>query len=202
MKLHLKITVGAAFVVSALGIVSFPATAAVTIDVTQVGANVVFDATGSLNLTGATPEGPNGGYGQGFISGGNNWYVAPGPGGPVDDYALTSFAGAFGTNATFITPPDASSGDNFFIWGDSGVIAQVGVTSGYISGSPISSGMEFDGATIAGFGMTPGTYEYTLPNDVITLNIGAVSNVPEPASCAVLFAGLGLLSAVRRRKAV
>lgn len=171
------------------------ANAAVTINVSQVGADVVFSTTGSLDLTGATALGGIG-YSDGFIPGGSNWYIASGAGSSVDNYAMTSFAGAFGTSLSFFSSPTSVSGDDFFIWGASGTTEQVGVPVGYISGGAISSGMVFAGATIAGFTMIPGTYLYSIPNDTITLNIGVV---PEPETYAMLLAGLGVLAFALRR---
>jgi hypothetical protein len=176
------------------------ADAGVIIDVTQVGGNVVFSTNGSLNLTGATSAGGIGSYGLGFIPGGSNWYIASGSGTGVDSYVLSSFAGPFGTSASFFSGPSSSSGNNFFIWGDSGALAQVGVPVGYVSGSSINSGMVFNGATIGGFTMIPGTYLYSLPNDTITLNIGAAAGVPEPGTLSLIGLGLAGFAAIVRRK--
>src|ERR1041385_2280719 len=147
--------------------------ASVIINVTQVGSDVVFSARGSLDLTGASLVTTFGGYQPGFISGGPNWYVAPGPGTAGETYALMSFDGAFGTSGIFHDNLSSLSGDAFFIWGNSGNDPrQVGVGVGYVSGSATNSGMVFSNATIAGLFLTPGIYDYNIPNDSIILNIG------------------------------
>ncbi len=176
---------------------SMAANAAVMINVTESGSDVFFDTSGSLDITGASFQGGIG-YSDGIISGGSNWYVGSGTGNSVDSYALTGFDGAFGTNLSFISNPSSVFGDDFFIWGNGGDIEQVGVEVGYTSGDAILSGMVFSNTTIAGLGMITGIYDYLLPNDTITLNIGGA--VPEPSIIALFIVGLSGLGLARRRK--
>jgi len=171
----------------ALAFANGAANASIIINVTEAGGDVVFSTKGNLNLTGATFLGGLG-YVDGFVPGGSSWYLASGTGSSVDNYALTSSAGPFGTSTEFFFSASSVFGDDFFIWGGGdSQPEQVGVPVGY-SGGSITSGMVFRNATIASFTMIPGSYVYTLPNDTITLNVGAV--VPEPATIVLL--GLGL----------
>ena len=176
--------------------------ATVTIDVTQVGGDVVFTTSGSLDLTGATLFTTSGsGFGLGFISDAPNWYVGTGSGTAYDSYALTSYAASFGTSGTYYSSPSSSTGDNFFIWGNNGFDPrQVGVAAGYVSGASISSVMTFNAATIGGLFMTEGVYSYELPGDSIILTIGTGSSVPDSGFTVGLlgFALIGL-SAIRRQ---
>ncbi len=78
------------------------------------------------------------------------------------------------------------------------VPANIGVEAGYVSGDPISSQMIFSNTSLADLTLIEGTYNFTLPNDQITMVI--TSAVPEPNSvCAISLAGLGLLSCRKRR---
>jgi hypothetical protein len=185
-------------VAAMLAIPAATAQATIIISVTELGGDVVFSSTGSLDITGAEYLGGIG-YADGFIPGGSNWYIASGAGTFVDNYAMTSYAGPFGTSETFFSWPTSVYGDDFFIWGQAGLTAQVGVPVGYVSFAPISSGMVFSGVTIASLSLTPGTYVYTIPNDEIILRIGSASPVPDPGSSLLLF-GIGLVGVRAWRK--
>jgi len=174
------------------------AQAAVTIDVTQVGSNVDFTATGSLNLTDATPDYPSN-YGLGVIPGGDNWYIAFGDGRTVSTYLMSSAVRPFGTSTSYFSSPSSDSGTNFFIWGDNGESAKIGIDSNYVSGGAISSVMEFTSLTLADMGLAPGAYVYAIPNDTITVVVGETP-VPEPASLGLIGVGVAAMGFLRRRR--
>jgi hypothetical protein len=175
-----------AFVVLAVGM----ANATVLINITDSGGNVNVTVTGSLDLTGATfdHEQP---YSTGIIPGGSNWYIALGTTPGMDWYQLTSVDLPFGTDTTFFTS-STTSGDAFSIWGESGGTPVVGLTTGYVSGTPISADMVLLGESIAGMTLIPGTYTFTIPNDTIILEIGGTS-VPEPSTWVMMLNGLAAL---------
>lgn len=176
------------------------ANADVVITVAEAGGDVVFDISGSLDLTGASSAGAGSVYGRGIIGGGNNWYVAGGDGGAWESYALSAFDGSFGTLLTYFSSPTSIAGDRFFIWGNGGLVQQVGVAQGYVSGAAISSSFLFSGVTFANLGLIEGTYDYSIPNSLIRMNIGRVS-VPEPSTFALLGLGLAGIGFARRKKA-
>ena len=188
-----------ASVLAGFAFTSSQANALVVINVIESGGSLIFNTSGSLNLSGASFLGGIG-EADGFISGGSNWYIASGSAGSVDNYAMTTFAGPFGTNFNFISNPTTSIGDQFFIWGNGGDTEQVGVPVGYLSGTLFNSSMTFAGLTIGGIGLLSGTYNYAIPNDNIVLNIGKVSAVPLPAALPLFLGSLAGVGFVARRR--
>jgi hypothetical protein len=80
----------------------------------------------------------------------------------------------------------------------------IGVPAGYASGTPLGTSTDtFDATTLAGLGVTDGTYVWTwgsgLDADSFTLNIGP-TGVPEPASLALLGFGVAAVASLRRRR--
>ena len=185
-----------------LGLVSGPANAAVVINAFEQSGNVVFEGSGSLDLTdiALAPEeftntaaiNPN----VGFISNTNQ-----GMDDDIDDilFYVLSFETDVDFGAIDVSVPTSVSGDAFSI--NSG---RIGLPFDYVSGGALAFGLVFEGATFASLSMLEGTYSYLLPNDTVTLNIGPVSTVPLPAALPLMAAaigGLGLLSWRRRNSA-
>lgn len=170
------------------------AEAALTITASEIGGNVVFSGAGSIDITGLTYNSdhtlssimsPEDGF-VAFAAATTSVYISPSLG-----------VVAFGPGVTAAS--DSVLGNEFIIYSDasSGLI---GVPVGYSSGDPLSFSATFNGSTMASLGMTPGTYQWTLPSDTVTLNVGAAV-VPEPTTYIAMagFAGLGVFVWRRRR---
>jgi PEP-CTERM motif len=162
-----------------------PIHADVVVYVYQSGPNVVSSYSGTIDLTGLTPHGFDGPTPP-FIRGADATEVF----GPTatDDPVYLGITGAtnFGDGAEM--EASSGSGDTFGYAGSSGLLL---LPAGYISGTFISGTDIWDDTTLAGLGLTPGTYDYTWGTGTdgsFTLNIGTAP-VPEPSS-------LGLMSLV------
>jgi hypothetical protein len=188
---------GAIAVVTFMVLAPGLANASELINVTQSGINVDVTATGSLDLTGATFNHQTL-YSTGIIPGGSNWYIALGTTPGMDWYDLTSVSLPYGTSGPYFTS-SSTSGDAFSIWGFNGGQPQVGVSTGYTSGTPISADMTIAGQTIAGMTLIAGTYTFTIPNDTIILEIGG-SRVPEPSTWTMMLSGFAALGLAGYRR--
>jgi hypothetical protein len=172
------------------------ANAAYTITVTQDGANVLARGNGGIDTKALTrPDSASwsgelgGAMGFAFVGGESNVLVYGGFNGP------SSFGGGSGVFA------DNNSGDL------TGILAAAGalyVPEGYVSGSALAGSSVWDNTTIAGLGLTTGTYTWTWGDgataDSFIVSIGGVTvPAPEPASLALLLPG-GLLMLLHARR--
>jgi len=139
------------------------ATGNFNISVSQVGPNVVWSGSGSFNLTSLTFDqnlpGVTGGYNKSFAQ----FIVGPSSPTSATTYSgssFTTFPTNFGSGGGLA--PSSSSGSLF------GVVQTAGpsgprvllVPSGYVSGTVISGSMTYDTQTIAGMGLSGGTYTW------------------------------------------
>lgn len=184
--------------------------ASIVVTLEQIGGDVKFSYTGSLDLTGLTVSTMKGAAmaaanpqrGEicfnAAVYARNNIYAG----------ALTSGGGGFGLGAYTEIYPQAgtTSGDllQFRLvpsagWPDNGS-PWVSLRDDYVSGTTISGYVTFTETTYAALGINPSQF-----NSVLTLVNGQTltltTAVPEPASCAFI-GGFGVLFAVavRRRR--
>ena len=168
---------------------------AYTVTMEQMGANVVVNGSGPINLTGLTFQFTTSAQ-PGIIA--FFGVLATGPFvSNVDPYTGLTGPTNFGSGGVHL--PDTGSGDFVEI---SGIGQELWVPQGYVSGDPLSDSMTFNHQTLASLGVTPGTYVWTwgtgLPNQNFTLIIGGA--VPDGGSTVSLlgFALVGL-AALRRK---
>lgn len=195
MKLVSLAAVAAAMAVAA------PAHAAAFIDIAEVGNNVEFVLSGSLDLTGMTKvtQNPGARSQNGFYIGGFP-LVSMGTAGSYHFYSgLTG--NPFQVNSG--RQASESYGQTFELRGDLGRVA---VPGGYVSGTALTARNVFANTTLAALNMVEGSYVYALPQDTLTVRVGpqAVGSVPEPATWAMLVLGFGTIGAGlrARRKAM
>ena len=125
------------------------------VTISQVGSDVVWSGSGSFNLAALTSAGPSGTVG-GYNSGQAIWAI--GPNTSVDTYSGTiTYPFIFGTSSVGVT---SNTGSTFGILpGGSGRLLYV--PSGYVSNTNISGTSTYANTTIAGAGLTPGTYTWS-----------------------------------------
>lgn len=153
------------------------ATGGFLITVTQNGPNVVFLGSGSLNINDLTFA-TGGNLGGGGIGPQTATFIS-GPNGVFDQYSGSiSSPGTFGTGAG--AGYSSSTGSIFGVVYDMVPPYMLVVPSGYTTGTYFSGSMTFNSNTLAGLGLTEGTYNWTWgsgPNaDGITMVIGGTGS--------------------------
>jgi hypothetical protein len=176
-------------------IVGLPAAAnaIVTVNINEVGGNVIATASGTLDLTGLTFVGD---FGLSQQIQGSDAYVGVGSG-SVDGYSGLSGPAAFGAGGPVAS--SISTGDGFGLNGSLFGIPYVFVPDGYVSGAALLSSATWSTATFASLGLTPGQYIYTGDRlDSVIINIGP-GGVPEPTTWAMMLIGFGAIGFAMRR---
>jgi len=185
----------------ASAVTAVTAQAAYIVNATEIGGDVVFEGSGSLNtsawtLSGAQP--------QGCAIDPAQVICGAGPTTTADRYINpTDFVGpdSIGTGTSLVFS-SSGTGDYSTLWFGGGLSGLLTLTSGYVSGAALGGTATYDAATFAGLGLTPGNYEWTWGSgasaDSFTLNVGAV---PIPAAVWLFGSGLLGLVGVARKKA-
>jgi hypothetical protein len=171
---------------AAMSFLAIPtARATYTINMQQVGTDVVATGSGSINLGGLTQafslttQGVMDPSAGGLILGSNLGFVC-------FAYEGAIVASPFGPGGP--TPASSGSGAGFDLGN-----GEIGLPIGYVSGTPVGTYTDtWSNRSFSTLGVIPGTYTTTLPSDSIIVNI-----LPEPASLSLL--GLAGLALLRRR---
>jgi hypothetical protein len=173
-----------------------PASAALVININQVGNDLVATGSGSVNTTG-------------LVGGGANSYstIIRGTGGAVfvgPQRDTVFYQNAFTNTASFGNGTDVYSatgtGDTFGLYGAFGYLM---LPAGYVSNTALSGTHTYANQTFASAGINTGTYVYNIANgDRVTVNIGvnATPAVPEPATWGLLVLGMGMVGAGLRTR--
>jgi hypothetical protein len=159
--------------------------------VSQVGPDVVWSGSGSFNLTSLTLNqnipGVTGGFNQPFAQ----FIIGPTSPSGATTYSgssFTTFPTSFGSGGGLA--PSSSSGSLFGVVQTAGPSGprEVVVPPGYVSGTVISGSMTYNTQTIAGMGLSGGTYTWawgsggTASTLVMTIENVGVTPTPTPTS--------------------
>lgn len=182
-----------------------PAYGGVIVTATEIGGNVVFSGSGTLNIVFEELE-----Y-QNLPAVGGELRAAPPPSSPFGFEPAAIVIGDGNYDSSSIEPDDGSPsigpGNGLFqATSESGDVIGIVfsnpyilVPTGYESGDPLSGSAIFAGESFASLGIMPGTYMWTwfttTGKDSYTLQV-----VPEPSTLAIASLGVMLLAMVRWRQ--
>ena len=127
------------------------------VTVSQVGPNVVWNGSGSFNLSALSFVGV-GTVGAGFNGNQALWAIGPNSVNNIDQYSgVTTYPSSFGTGGVGVT---STSGSTFgILTGGGGRLLYV--PTGYVSNTTISGSATYSSQTISSMGLTPGVYTWS-----------------------------------------
>ncbi|HEX3817508.1 MAG TPA: hypothetical protein VHW03_04385 [Chthoniobacterales bacterium] len=178
--------------------VARPANAAFIINALQVGPDVVFSGSGSIDLTAWTPHGPQ--------SNGDSFFIQPDVAGIFFAFSMFDY---YSAPANYSGPSHFGlAGDTEYanfgagdVFGFQNTSELLGVPVGYQSGDPLSASMTFSNQTFTTLEINPGSYIWSWGSgataDYIRLNVGPLS-VPESGSTLLMLGMVVAGYAVRR----
>jgi len=180
------------------------ASASIVCQVSESGNDVIFSASGSINLSGLTRWGT--GPGDRGIQAARPWCAF---GSESDLYEVTTSPAPNnfgpGTGSTIISPDTWSNSESFGVAFNSQVSPKtfILVPRGY-TGTTLSNSMTFFNSSFSSLGLKQGSYTWSLENgQYFQLRIGGFGSgpVPEPTTALIwsMLAGVGLVA--RRRRA-
>jgi hypothetical protein len=153
------------------------AKAVLTYNIFESGGNVVIQASGSLNLTGAAPAstgscGISGGIGSSFLC------TGPDPGANIPAFRIS---GPASVGSVFFSANSVSGIYTSFFTGPKQLI----IDSAYVSNAPIVSSATFNGKTLASMGFTTTGLIGTWTLDGTSESIQVILGAPSPSGAAV-----------------
>jgi hypothetical protein len=177
------------------------AKAVLTYNIFESAGNVIVQASGSLDLTGASPSsefpcGVNGALNSTIA------FVCTGPNLPLRTFGITG-PNSFNGSAS-IQPASSVAGLSTFL---AGAYREFGINSSYISNTLIVSSATFNGTTLAGLGFTTtgliGTWTLNGTSESIQVILGAPTpsgaTVPGPLPLLGAGAAFGWSRRLRKR---
>jgi PEP-CTERM motif len=191
---NMKLSTSATAAFLALSAISGGADAAIVINISDVGSNVVASTSGSADLTGLTAIDTALLFAPGEVTPSKGGATAGDPGQTLF-YKGADGPKSFGTGAK----TEASVGNGDFV----GVFAVnpfalspvILLSQKYVSGTPLTGSSVFENQSLESLGLTVGEYTYTWGvgdhTDSLTIKVG---DIPEPSTWTMMllaFAGLG-----------
>lgn len=157
----------------------------------ETGGDVVGTLSGSIDLTGMVYD--RSGFTETSIFPSAGSILS---GGPATDVYIGTITGP-STYGSGLKTLGTGTGSVFGFLQNLDLVV---VESGYSSNDALSGTLTFSGTDFATMGIVQGLYQFSLPNDTITVRFGDVSQVPLPAGGVLLLSALAGL-ALRFRRA-